>query len=470
MKKICFYLSFLFLASAGLQAQPPQMMSFQSVIRNGSNQLLANAPVGMRVSILQGSATGATVFSERHNATTNANGLVTLAVGAGTVLSGSFSAINWGAGPFFIKSETDPNAGNNYTITTTTQLLSVPYALFSGNGIPGGGTQGQVITYCDGVPIWTKCGECPGKITQLNCASATHSGTLTSGSAASGVGSTVPYAGGNGGVYAAQSVSSTGVTGLTATLAAGTFATGAGSLSYTISGTPSAGGTASFSLNIGGQTCTLTRIVTSPAYPAGTVHCIPMPTAVVNVTSPATGKIWMDRNFGASQQASGSADFSAFGDLFQWGRRADGHQCRTSPTTSTLSSTDQPAHGNFILASSSPLDWRSPQNGNLWQGVSGVNNPCPAGYRLPSSAEFNSERLSWSSNNAAGAFTSPLKLTKSGFRFYDDGSLTNISVSGGYWSSTVSSFGSTYLYITDSDATMTTIYRAMGFSVRCIKD
>jgi hypothetical protein len=124
------------------------------------------------------------------------------------------------------------------------------------------------------------------------------------------------------------------------------------------------------------------------------------------VTNPATGKTWMDRNLGASQVATSSTDANAYGDLYQWGRGSDGHQCRNSPNTSTLSSTDQPGHGSFIF---SPSDWRSPQNGNLWQGLSGINNPCPSGYRLPTEAELNSERLSWISNNAAGAFASPLK-------------------------------------------------------------
>jgi hypothetical protein len=92
----------------------------------------------------------------------------------------------------------------------------------------------------------------------LNCGSATTTGTLTSGQAASGVSTSVPYTGGNGGNYDAQSVNSTGVTGLTANLSAGTLATGAGSVSYTISGTPSATGTASFAITLGGQSCTFT--------------------------------------------------------------------------------------------------------------------------------------------------------------------------------------------------------------------
>jgi hypothetical protein len=124
----------------------------------------------------------------------------------------------------------------------------------------------------------------------------------------------------------------------------------------------------------------------------------------------------MDRNLGASRAATSSTDTQAYGDLYQWGRAADGHQKRNSATTSSLSSSDTPGHGNFILAPNSPYDWRSPQNTNLWQGVNGVNNPCPSGYRLPTEAELNAERLSWGSNNAAGAFASPLKLPVAGGR------------------------------------------------------
>jgi len=311
-----------------------------------------------------------------------------------------------------------------------------------------------------------------GTIATINCGSATNNGTLTAGVSASSVNSVVPYTGGNGGIHNGQTVTSTGVTGLTAIFAAGTFANGSGTLTYTITGTPSASGTASFALNIGGQTCTLSRTVGAPAasYPAGTVHCLATPTAVVDVTNPTTGKTWMDRNLGASQVATSSTDANAYGDLYQWGRRSDGHQCRTSTTTSTLSSSDQPVNGSFILAPSSPNDWRSPQNTNLWQGVNGVNNPCPSGYRLPTETELSAERTSWSSNNAAGAFASPLKLPMAGHRNGSNGSLNNVGTFGRCWSSTVSSTGSRLLFFGSSAANMDTYLRARGVSVRCLKD
>lgn len=115
------------LLTASVFAQSPQKMSYQAVIRNISNTLVTNATVGMRISIIQGSATGAVVYTETQTPTTNANGLVSIEIGGGI----GFDAINWAAGSFFIITETDPTGGTNYTIVGTSQLLSVPYALYA---------------------------------------------------------------------------------------------------------------------------------------------------------------------------------------------------------------------------------------------------------------------------------------------------------------------------------------------------
>jgi uncharacterized protein (TIGR02145 family) len=189
-----------------------------------------------------------------------------------------------------------------------------------------------------------------------------------------------------------------------------------------------------------------------------------------DVLNPTTGKIWMDRNLGAAQVATSSTDAAAYGDLYQWGRGTDGHQIRTSATTGTLSGADVPGHGDFILAPSSPYDWRSPQNDNLWQGVSGINNPCPTGYRIPTEAELNAERTSWGTNDAAGAYASPLKLAVAGYRDSSFGSLHYVGSVGYYWSSTVDGIYSRGLYFDSSNASMGSYNRAVGFSVRCIKD
>ena len=112
-------------------AQSPQMISYQALIRDSQDALVADAQIGIQISILLGSANGEVVYTETHNPTTNTNGLVTLEIGNGTS-SGDFSDINWAEGKYFIKTETDPAGGTDYTITGTSQLLSVPYALHAG--------------------------------------------------------------------------------------------------------------------------------------------------------------------------------------------------------------------------------------------------------------------------------------------------------------------------------------------------
>ena len=122
------------------QAQSPEKMSYQAVIRDGSDNLITSSNVGMRIQILQGSISGTSIYEETHTPTTNANGLVSIQVGAGNVVSGDFTNIDWGNDSYYIKNEIDPTGGTNYTITGTSQLLSVPYALHaktSDSPIPG---------------------------------------------------------------------------------------------------------------------------------------------------------------------------------------------------------------------------------------------------------------------------------------------------------------------------------------------
>jgi hypothetical protein len=125
---------------ASIYAQAPELLSFQAVVRDDADALVANSAVGMRLSVLQGSPSGTAAYVETHAPVTNANGLATVAIGNGTVQSGSLAAIDWTNGPYFLKTETDPNGGTAYSITGTSQLMSVPYALYataSGSSIPG---------------------------------------------------------------------------------------------------------------------------------------------------------------------------------------------------------------------------------------------------------------------------------------------------------------------------------------------
>ncbi|MEY4110410.1 MAG: hypothetical protein RLZZ46_765, partial [Bacteroidota bacterium] len=140
----------LFFFTTFTYAQAPNKMSYQAVIRNSSNTLVTNSVVGMRISILQTSATGTAVYVETQNPTTNANGLVSLEIGGGTAVSGNFANINWASGPYFIKTETDTTGGTSYTITGTSQLLSVPYALYAANGIKSISASGDTLFLSNG--------------------------------------------------------------------------------------------------------------------------------------------------------------------------------------------------------------------------------------------------------------------------------------------------------------------------------
>jgi uncharacterized protein (TIGR02145 family) len=194
-------------------------------------------------------------------------------------------------------------------------------------------------------------------------------------------------------------------------------------------------------------------------------------------------KCWMDRNLGATAIPTSKVDVNGFGDLFQWGRGDDGHQSRTSSTTTSLSSSVVPNHFDFIITSG---NWLSTQNDNLWQGTNGVNNPCPSGFRLPTEAEMSTEWLSWGSYNATGAFGgtgtgSGLRLTITGKRGSDgvvvnSGINANLNLSteqGFYWTSSVNTGGNlTFVRILNFSTNAGTIgsARGVGCSVRCIKN
>jgi uncharacterized protein (TIGR02145 family) len=414
------------LMTVSVWAQSPEKMSYQAVVRDASNSLITTQVVGMQISILQGGATGTSVYVETQTPSTNANGLVSLEIGTGTLVSGDFTTIDWANGPYFIKTETDPTGGTAYSIAGTNELMSVPYALHSKTAESITGT----ITEID--PVYTSSQAAnitTADITKLSNLSGTNTGDQDLSVKVD--------------KEAGKNLVANG--------------TAAGQMQYW-NGT--AWVTVAVTVN---EAATLQMIGGVPTWTGGTP---PTP----NVTNATTGKIWMDRNLGASQVATSSTDAASYGDLYQWGRAADGHQIRTSGTTATLSAIDQPAHGDFITINSGDYDWRSPQNDNLWQGVSGVNNPCPSGYRLPTDTELEAERASWGTNNAAGAFGSPLKLPMSGFRDLSNGSLGLVGTAGVYWSSTVSGTDSRILDFSSSTAVMDAASRAYGLSVRCLKD
>ena len=131
MKKSILLAIVLFFSVVTLLAQAPQKMTYQAVVRNTNNSLVSNQNVSVQITVLQGNENGTPVYQETHSTTTNANGLMTVEIGDGTNVAGSFADINWGNGPFYLKSEIDPAGGFNYSIVGVQQLLSVPYALYA---------------------------------------------------------------------------------------------------------------------------------------------------------------------------------------------------------------------------------------------------------------------------------------------------------------------------------------------------
>ncbi|MBM3404417.1 MAG: hypothetical protein FJY10_05960 [Bacteroidetes bacterium] len=129
----------LVMVSITLVAQSPESINFQAVARDNSGNLIINQPVSFRMSLLQGSPSGTVVYSEMHNVTTNDYGLATLAIGAGTVISGDLSLIDWGTSTYYLKTELDPAGGSSYQVMGTSQFLSVPYELYAKTAGSGGG-------------------------------------------------------------------------------------------------------------------------------------------------------------------------------------------------------------------------------------------------------------------------------------------------------------------------------------------
>jgi hypothetical protein len=171
----------------------------------------------------------------------------------------------------------------------------------------------------------------------------------------------------------------------------------------------------------------------------------------------------------------------AYGSLFQWGRAADGHELITytngtngtavNGTTATRPGADTAANALFITISSGNYDWRgTTQNNLLWQGVSGTNNPCPVGYRLPTLAELTTLVTTSSITNSATAASSTLKLTVPGLRGIGVGSLSTVGSVGYYWSSSVSGTDASLRYFTSGGTSTSPDYRAAGFTVRCLKE
>jgi len=191
MKKIALLSLMTIVFIGDLVSQVPNLMSYQAVIWDASGNLVSEKTVSIKISILQGSVTGTSVYSESHRVVTNINGLVSLMIGGGTNATGKISDINWGIGSFFLKTETDPAGGSNYSITGTTQLVSVPYALIAGNiQTPNAGLPGQVLKLDElGKPYWA--GESFPTVNTISVNSISTTTAISGGNVSSDGGATI---------------------------------------------------------------------------------------------------------------------------------------------------------------------------------------------------------------------------------------------------------------------------------------
>jgi uncharacterized protein (TIGR02145 family) len=194
------------------------------------------------------------------------------------------------------------------------------------------------------------------------------------------------------------------------------------------------------------------------------------PETPVPVVTTKSGRIWMDRNLGASQVATSQIDQKAYGDLYQWGRKTDGHQLRNSKISSERLSNYLVSSPDFIISSISQGNWLVTNNDNLWQQLND-NNVCPNGFRIPTKDEWLLEMSYWNTKDAKGAFESALKLPISGARSFADGGIYGVDESGFYWSNTNAGNNLANDMIIGAGAAYININpKGDGFAVRCIKN
>ena len=487
MKKI-FILSLITIVFIGdLVSQAPNLMSYQAVIWDASGNLVSEKTVSIKISILQGSVSGTSVYSETHKVQTNINGLVSLMIGGGTNATGKIADINWGGGSFFLKTETDPTGGNSYTITGITQLVSVPYALHSNTSnnlnTPKPGLPGQILTVDkDGKPIW---------VSTLPTVNSTNSSNITPNTAASGGnvisdgGSPVTARGIVWSTFPNPTVSLSTITNngsglgifsstisgliLNTTYYARAYATnnvGTGygnEISFTtktdstnVMGIPCPGtptvkdidGNTYNTVQIGTQCWTKENLKVTK-YNDGTT--IPLDTSG-GIGGNGTGQTWTARFTGARTiYANDNTNLATYGYLYNW------YAVKGIVT-----------EGSTSYKNLCPTGWHIPSNAEWTTLTNYLGGESVAGGKMKSSGTTN-----WNSPNTGATNESGFSAPPGGFR-NSDGSFNFIRLNAFFWSANEydnSNAWYHYLYFNIGNVGRNSNYnKSFGASVRCLRD
>jgi len=459
-----------------LISQAPNLMSYQAVIWDGSGNLVSEKMVSIRLSILQGSVTGTSVYSETHRIHTNINGLISLLLGGGTTTTGKIADINWGSGSYFLKTETDPTGGVNYTIVGTTQLISVPYAMHSNTSnnlnTPTPGLPGQVLTVAkDGNPIWVST--LPTVVT-TNYSNVSSNTALSGGNVISDGGSPVTSRGIVWSTIPNPTVSLSTIT---------NNGNGLGIFSSTLSGLvfkttyfARAYATNSIGTGYGNEisftTFDIANVMGIPC--AGTPTVKDIDGNIYNTVQIGT-QCWIKENLSVSKYRDGSIiPLDASGGT-------TGNSSGQTWSNRTTGARTVFGHSPTHLATLGYL--------YNWYVISDPKGLCPSGWHVPSDAEWTTlttflggENVAggkmksisttfWNLSNVAPTNESGFSTLPGGYRV-NDGSFNNINLNAFFWSATeLDKNVAWHRYMNyDNNVYVNYFNKSFGASVRCLRD
>jgi len=468
MKKLITILTLL-LISQVLHAQAPQATSYQAVIRNSSGNVLSNQLVKVRFSIHDSAANGSVVYQETQTPTTNAQGLINLFAGKGVAVTGTFAGINWGSKSKFLQTEIDIAGGNNYTDMGTMQLMSVPYALYSNNGLPTGtsngdilywngaswqkltaGTYGQFLSMCDGVPTW---GGCTPKVTTTAASAVSYTTATSGGNVTSDGGATITARG------ICWSTTANPTIALT---------------TKTVDGT----GTGSFTSSITGLAVNTTYYVRAYATNSvGTSYGTQQTFTVLPSVTIGT-QVWGSKNLDVARYRNGDI-IPQVTNPTQWAALTTGAWCWYNNDSATYAATYGRLYNWYAvndLRGFAPQGWHIPSDAE-WNKLikyldAGIDTTCTGcSQSLIAGGALKSTTI-WNAPNTGATNSSGFASLPGGYRNYN-GTFNEIGGNGDWWCST--EFSTTYAwtrYMFNYDSFVYRGYnnKSCGFSVRCLRD